>query len=164
MPDFDVSGKGTRKDSAKSCLLSLLFCLPSHTQWWYFGECQSEHYIGTPFFRTWRDFFPVIRFLPCISQLTLLQRMEHRRWFYDTSKLAATKRMSSLLFSFIPKFRNCLILLLRQFVEQSQQKIIKFSVPWVLCHYLLWGQMTVTLMARIKNMATGGKTFCCILL
>lgn len=109
MPDVwvDVSGKGTRNDAAKPCL-SLPFCLPSYSQWWYFGKWQSEHY-GDSFFSEHGDFFPVIWFPPCVSQLTLLQRMEHRRWFCDISKLAATKRMSSFHFSFIPKCSNCLI-------------------------------------------------------
>lgn len=148
-------------------LLSRPFCLPSHFQWWYFGKYQSEHYMGNLFFRTWRDFFfPVIWFPPCVSQLTLLQRMEHRRWFCDTSKPAATKRMSSCHFSFIPKCSKCLIQLLRQFRGQNQQKIIHFSVLWVLCHYSLWGKMTATLTARIELRIRqwGNKTFCCILL
>lgn len=165
MPDVwvDVSGKGTRNDATKPCL-SLPFCLPSYSQWWYFGKWQSEHY-GDSFFSEHGDFFPVIWFPPCVSQLTLLQRMEHRRWFCDTSKLAATKRMSSFHFSFIPKCSNCLIQLLRQFREQNQQKIIHFSVPWVLCHYSLWGKMTATLTARIelRIWQWGNKTFCCIL-
>lgn len=111
MPDVwvDVSGKGTRNDAAKSHHLSLPFCLPSYAQWCYSGECQSEHYMGILFFRTWRDFFsPVVQFPPCVSQLTFLERMEHRRGFCDTPQLAATKNMSSLNFSFIPKCSNCL--------------------------------------------------------
>lgn len=65
---------------------------------------------------TWGFFFseheeifsPVVQFPPCVSQLTFLERMEHRRGFCDTPKLAATKNMSSLNFSFIPKCSNCL--------------------------------------------------------
>lgn len=106
-----------RNDTGKASLLSLP---PLYTHWWYFRGCQTEHYMEILFVRTWRVFFPLHNLVStmCYTADTVLKRMEHR-WFHDTSKLPATKRMSSLHFSFIPNHDNCLILLLRQFREQS---------------------------------------------
>lgn len=62
--------KETGNDTAKACLLSLPYHPPLYTHWWYFRGCQTEHYIGILSVRTWRDFFHIIQFLPCVSQLT----------------------------------------------------------------------------------------------